>query len=306
MEDMGKDLADHMNRQKLNQKFNQLVESALQDPDVQAFITANQDRLSQETVTRSAAKIYEYVSEKQKIQNGQTTLAPGYAPKLVLNNHFIDVSYEQTATLVQERAQQALKARVKSINMPKDIEAANLAEYDPTDRQAPLIAALELVEALKTAPHQFHQGLYLSGVFGVGKTYLLGAIANKLAVAGFETTLIHFPTFAVEMKNAIGQNNVLEKVNVIKKAPILMIDDIGADAMSPWVRDEVLGIILQYRMQEQLPTCFSSNFTMAELEQHLTTNQRGDSEPVKAGRIMQRVRYLAQEVEVTGRNRRLN
>ncbi|MEL1196606.1 primosomal protein DnaI, partial [Staphylococcus epidermidis] len=79
----------------------------------------------------------------------------------------------------------------------------------------------------------------------------------------------HFPTLAVEMKNAIGQNNVLEKVNVIKKAPILMIDDIGADAMSAWVRDEVLGIILQYRMQEQLATFFSSNFTMTELETHL-------------------------------------
>ena len=108
------------------------------------------------------------------------------------------------------------------------------------------------------------------------------------------------------MKNAIGQNNVLDKVNVIKKAPILMIDDIGADALSAWIRDEVLGIILQYRMQEQLPTFFSSNFTMDELEQHLTTSQRGDNEPVKAGRIMQRVRYLAKEVEVSGHNRRLN
>lgn len=84
-----------------------------------------------------------------------------------------------------------------------------------------------------------------------------------------------------------------------------MIDDIGADALSAWVRDEVLGIILQYRMQEQLATFFSSNFTMNELEKHLTTSQRGDEEPVKAGRIMQRVRYLAREVEVSGQNRRL-
>jgi len=306
MEDMKKGLIEQMNRRQLNQRFNQLVESALQDPDVQAFIEANQDRLTQETVTRSAAKIYEYVNEKQKLANGQTTLAPGYAPKLVLINHFIDVSYEPTASLMKEREQQALKARVKSINMPKDIVDANLAQYDINERKLPLVTALQFIEDIKNAPTIYHQGLYLCGKFGVGKTYLLGALANELALEGFETTLIHFPTFAVEMKNAIGQNNVLDKVNVIKKAPILMIDDIGADALSAWIRDEVLGIILQYRMQEQLPTFFSSNFTMDELEQHLTTSQRGDNEPVKAGRIMQRVRYLAKEVEVSGHNRRLN
>lgn len=304
MENMGKDLTDYMNRQKLNQQFNKLVEDALNDSDVQAFIQANKDRLSQETVTRSAAKIYEYVIEKKKLANGQTTLAPGYAPKLVLNNHFIDVSYEPTASLLQEREQAALHARVKSINMPRDIEQAKIDSYDPTNRFDALIKATAFIGAHRQAPHDFHQALYLSGQFGVGKTYLLGAIANELALSGFETTLIHFPTFAVEMKNAIGQNNVLEKVNVIKKAPILMIDDIGADAMSAWVRDEVLGIILQYRMQEQLATFFSSNFTMTELETHLTTSNQGD-EPVKAARIMQRVRYLAQEIEVGGQNRRL-
>ncbi|ASN13019.1 hypothetical protein B4V05_07310 [Latilactobacillus sakei] len=66
MENMGKDLTDYMNRQRLNQRFNKLVEEALQDPDVQAFIQANQAALSQETVARSAAKIYEYVNEKKK------------------------------------------------------------------------------------------------------------------------------------------------------------------------------------------------------------------------------------------------
>ena len=83
-----------------------------------------------------------------------------------------------------------------------------------------------------------------------------------------------------------------------------MMDDIGADAMSSWIRDEVFGVILQYRMQEQLPTFFSSNFTMNELEQHLAVTQRGDEEPLKAKRIMERIRYLTKEIEMTGRNRR--
>ncbi len=84
------------------------------------------------------------------------------------------------------------------------------------------------------------------------------------------------------MKQAIGKDQVAEKLDAVKRSPILMIDDIGADAMSSWIRDEVFGVILQYRMQEQLPTFFSSNFTMDELEQHLSVTQRGDEEPLKS------------------------
>lgn len=53
--------------------------------------------------------------------------------------------------------------------------------------------------------------MYIQGSFGVGKTYLLGAIANGLAEEGFRSTMLHFPSFAVEIKNAIGTNSVIEK-----------------------------------------------------------------------------------------------
>jgi hypothetical protein len=43
---------------------------------------------------------------------------------------------------------------------------------------------------------------------------------------------------------------------------------------------------------------------MQELEKHLSINQRGEEEPVKAKRIMERVKYLSREVIVTGPNRR--
>lgn len=35
---------------------------------------------------------------------------------------------------------------------------------------------------------------------------------------------------------------------------VLLIDDIGAENNSPWSRDEVLGTILQYRMDSDLTT----------------------------------------------------
>ena len=56
---------------------------------------------------------------------------------------------------------------------------------------------------------------------------------------------------------------------------MLLLDDIGAENTSNWSRDEVLGPILQYRMENHLPTFFTSNLTMDELEEALSTTSSG-------------------------------
>ncbi|BBP91450.1 hypothetical protein BsIDN1_50680 [Bacillus safensis] len=83
------------------------------------------------------------------------------------------------------------------------------------------------------------------------------------------------PEFVRELKNSLADHTLEEKLNMVKSTPILMLDDIGAESMTSWVRDELLGTILQYRMAEQLPTFFSSNFSPNELKHHFTYSQRG-------------------------------
>jgi primosomal protein DnaI len=83
-----------------------------------------------------------------------------------------------------------------------------------------------------------------------------------------------------------------------------MLDDIGAEQMSSWARDEILGTILQYRMLEKLPTLFTSNADLSQLEHHLTYSQRGEEEKVKAARVVDRIRYLAKPIQMVGQNRR--
>ncbi len=62
---------------------------------------------------------------------------------------------------------------------------------------------------------------------------------------------------------------------------------------------------MNYRMHQGLPTFFSSNFSMEELQNnHLAINAQGDNEPLKAARIMERVKYLSREIEMEGKNLR--
>ncbi|WP_057875925.1 primosomal protein DnaI [Liquorilactobacillus aquaticus] len=305
MKDVGEQLAEKLKKRNWNKNYRQLIRDAFEDEEVKNFIRDNQAGLSQEDIAKSASKVYEFVSVKNKIKRGEETLAPGYDPQLTLNNHLIDVTYVPSEALIIQKKRQAIYNRVHSINMPKDIRDAELADYDLEGRELAAEAAGRFIVEYTNAPKKFHRAMYLQGSFGVGKTYLLGAIANGLAEEGVTSTLLHFPSFAVEMKNSIGSNGTMKMVDEVKRTPVLMLDDIGADQLSSWIRDDILGVILQYRMQEELPTFFSSNLDMIQLEkQYLTTNNRGEAEPLKAKRIMERIRFLAEEFRIVGRNRR--
>lgn len=306
MDDVGKSLTKIIKERKWNEEFNNLMQDVMNDTDVVQFIQEHNEELDRAAIEKSAAKLYEFVNEKKKYQNNKDNqLAPGYQPKLIMNHHYIDVTYVPTSELVAKQREKSIKNLIHSMDMPKGIREATLKEFQTTnERLQAKIEAFDFVEAYLNEPKKFHRGLYLQGSFGIGKTYLLGAIAHELAKSGYSSTLMHFPSFAVEMKQSIGQNTTGEKIEAVKRAPILMLDDIGADSMSSWIRDDVLGVILQYRMQEQLPTFFSSNLYMKQLEEHLTVTQRGEDEPLKAQRIMERIRFLAKEITMQGVNRR--
>ena len=56
-------------------------------------------------------------------------------------------------------------------------------------------------------------------------------------------------------------------------------------------------------MDNVLPTFFSSNMDMKQLEDHFAET-RNNLDEVKAKRLMERVRFLSKEVVVGGQNRR--
>ena len=82
-----------------------------------------------------------------------------------------------------------------------------------------------------------------------------------------------------------------------------MLDDIGAEEITPWVRDEIIGPILHYRMVQELPTFFSSNYNFKELQHHLSVTRDG-TELTKAARIMERIKTLATPYYLDGENYR--
>ena len=299
MEKIGQTLAHKNNPQRLH--YEDLVAQIVSDPDVAAFI--EQEKLSPEEISRSISKFNQYISERNRFLLGdETYLAKGYKPILIRNEGYADVSYEETAELLELQKQEAVKNRLHLINLPASLKEASLAKVDLDDIGR--YKAFELLTNFVADYPHYQKALYLYGDFGVGKSYMMAALAHDLSEKrGVSTTLLHYPSFVLDVKNAISSGLVKEKIDEVKLAQVLILDDIGAEQSSPWMRDEILQVILQHRMQENLPTFFTSNFNFQDLERHFATAKNGD-ETWQAKRVMERIRYLAQEVRLEGENRR--
>ena len=295
-------VGDVLKRQPSRFHYQDLVQKIMKDPDVAAFI--QQESLTPEELNRSISKFNQYITERDKFLRGDTDyIAKGYKPILVMNHGYADVSYEETPELIAAEKEAAIKNRLKLINLPASLKKVSFVDVDADDEKR-FTVFQRLVEFSEAYPH-VRKGLYLYGDFGVGKSFMVAALAHDLSEKrGVSSTLLHYPSFVIDAKNAISDGNVKTLVDEIKLSEVLILDDIGAEQSTAWVRDEILQVILQYRMQENLPTFFTSNFNFEDLEQHFARGKHGNDETWEARRVMERIRYLAEETRLEGVNRR--
>ena len=295
-------VGDVIKRQTSRFQYQDLVQQIMKDPDVAAFI--QKESLSPEELNRSVSKFNQYITERDKFLRGDADyIARGYKPILVMNHGYADVSYEETPELIAAEKEAAIKNRLKLINLPASLKKAKLAQIDLDDLGR--LPIFERLYAFVDLYPSIRKGLYLYGDFGVGKSFMMAALAHDLSEKrGASTTILHYPSFVIDVKNAIGEGSVKTLVDDIKLAEVLVLDDIGAEQSTPWVRDEILQVILQYRMQEDLPTFFTSNFNFQDLEKHFAKGKNGNGGTGEARRVMERIRYLAEETRIEGENRR--
>lgn len=194
-----------------------------------------------------------------------------------------------------------------SFDIPKEIREAKIKDIytDDKNRQQVIKWILSYIKEYKKGA--IKKGLYLHGNFGCGKTYLLAAMFNELAKNGVKGVLVYWPEYLRSLKACFQSSDgdeYKEKFNEVKYAKLLLIDDLGAESVTSWSRDEVLGTILQYRMQENLPTFITSNLNLKELEDHLSVTSNNKLERVKSVRIIERIRQLTEDIEMISKNNR--
>jgi len=183
----------------------------------------------------------------------------------------------------------------------KELSLASIAAIDGTDkRRMPVIKWIIHFCDTYDKNGQF-KGLYLHGTFGCGKTYLLSALFNELAKKRISTEIVYFPELLRDLKSDFDRFG--DRIAYLENVDLLLIDDIGAEKVTEWSRDEILGTILQHRMNNYKTTFFTSNLDIEQLEQHLLISSSVD-ETIKAKRIIERVKKLTEDFELLGTDKR--
>ena len=151
-------------------------------------------------------------------------------------------------------------------------------------------------------PSSTSKGLFLHGNFGTGKTFIVASLLNELHNKyNVSVEIIYVPELLRKLKENLSL--VGDKLDYLENVGVLLLDDIGAEKVTEWGRDEILGTILQTRMNSGMPTFFTSNLTIKELEQHLSL-ANNNADVVKAKRIIERIKYLTDDIELLGNNYR--
>lgn len=219
-----------------------------------------------------------------------------YLPKTIGLN--INFNYKPCKYKVSQDKKYSHLKNVKYYNLPTSYKDATWDKVDKrlASRKNVITWMIDFIN------NPSNKGLYLTGNFGCGKTFIIVAAFNELAKKNIRSAVVFWPEYLRDLKSSFD-TDYEEKFEYIKKVPVLLIDDLGAEATTSWSRDEILCSILQYRMDNNLATFITSNLNMDNLEKHLSQTKEG-VEVVKAKRIIERIKYLTDELEMVSKNMR--
>ena len=300
-----------INIPSFKERYEKMRREILENKQVQKFLEEHDQVVNKEMVERGLPTLYEYISQNPTCcgcddTDHCTNYLNGFVPKLSIIRNSIEIEYSRCEQKILEDERRESAKMISSMYMPKDVLRARIKDLLENEAQMDVAElATKFIRNVKETGNLPAKGLYIFGEFGVGKSYVLGAIANELASIKIRSVVVFVPEFLSEIKQAISDNTLQEKVEFVKKAPVLMLDDLGAETLSTWTRDEILGTILHYRMAEELPTFITSNFDYDGLENHLANSQKGGVEVVKAARIMERIKAITLPIQLKGANRRI-
>jgi DNA replication protein DnaC len=116
--------------------------------------------------------------------------------------------------------------------------------------------------------------LVLMGSSGSGKTHLAAAVANYQAEQDqSDAMFVVVPDLLDHLRATFSPTSTTSydrRFDEIKKAPLLVLDDLGIESATPWAKEKLFQL-LNYRHTAVLPTVITTNVPPDEMEPWLRT-----------------------------------
>lgn len=166
-----------------------------------------------------------------------------------------------------ERRREELR-RISNLKMLKD---QTFATFRPeglglnVEKQSNLQQAYEVCRRYAQNPEGW---LILIGGYGCGKTHLSAAVANYQLEQGTEVLFVVVPDLLDHLRATFNPTSTVgydERFEQIRNAPLLILDDLGTHAATPWAQEKLYQII-NYRYNAELPTVITTNHDLEEID----------------------------------------
>jgi DNA replication protein DnaC len=136
------------------------------------------------------------------------------------------------------------------------------------------------------------------GTCGVGKTHLAVALIKKVITEKGDSCLFYdFRDLLREIQaswNSVSQASELEVLRPVLEAKVLVLDELGANKPTDWVR-ETIAHIINCRYNDKKLTIFTSNYPDS------SSNQREETLTDRIGvRLRSRLYEMCRKIEIHG------
>ncbi len=113
--------------------------------------------------------------------------------------------------------------------------------------------------------------LVIFGPYGSGKTHLAAAIGNHQAQLGYPPLFVMVPDLLDHLRATFapdGPARYDKRFDEIRSAPLLILDDFGAQAMTPWVKEKLYQLF-NHRYNAELPTVITTASSMEQIDERI-------------------------------------
>jgi DNA replication protein DnaC len=176
---------------------------------------------------------------------------------------------------VTQPKQIALSASKLQLYSDKTFELFRLRSELSRDEQSNLENALQLAKNFAEQPQDF---LMFTGGHGSGKTHLAAAIANYQAKLSHPVMFVVVPDLLDYLRSAFdsaAQTSFDRRFDEIRSTPLLVLDDLGAEAATPWAREKLYQII-NHRYVAHLPTVITTSVSPDDLDPRILERIRDE------------------------------
>ncbi len=281
----------------------QILKNALEDKDIKALVEHN--NISADVLERDFLSVCSYMINKKKCA-GCMSLdickqdMVGSMPQIYYNGNicydFIPCPYMKKH---MENNEKLANLTTLACNLD-NVDVSSLFNDKPV-RNVVYNKMMNIYN--KTMNGEKVKGIYLHGPYGCGKSYIMACFANKFAESGKKVVFAFYPDLIRQIKSSIASGGLEDAVELLKEADVLFLDDFGGETTTAFVRDEVLGAVLQERMENFKLTFMTSNLDPVSLHNHLAETAK-DIDELRASRIEERIRVLMEFVELNDTNYR--